>query len=190
MDAIQTIDYKGYKINICYDDVADSPQEMMMGDDNVILVFDHRDFNITHPDFNAREIFENGEKVKGYHVFRCYAYIHGGVALSVGSNSKWPDQKWDVSFKGFWLVKREKGTWTEKHARLRAEGWCKVWNQYLSGEIYGYSIDSPDEEGISSCWGYYGDPEESGLIAEAKHEIDFLIECENLKPTENEIGKL
>jgi len=155
-----------YLIKIIPDNQAECPNDW--GDDSRFLVFDHRQFYAERKGYSPTEIFENGEKEKGFFVFRCFAYIHGGVALSVGDHS-FPDARWDVSFKGFWLIKREKGTWTRAHALKAAQGLCETWNQYLSGDVYGYKISkvlSEDEDGnpedleeLDSCWGYYGEDE-------------------------------
>lgn len=37
-----------------------------------------------------------------------------------------------------------------------------------------YPESPKDWDNIDSCWGYYGDPEESGIIEEAKSIIDNL----------------
>lgn len=169
----EIIDYKGYKIDVSYDESPMRPDEWSS---NVILVFNHRDFWIQHPDFEADAIFEAGEEVKGYHVFRCYAYIHSGVMLSVGPNSKWPDQRWDVSFKGFWLVERQKGAWRRSQARKLAEAFCEEWNTYLSGEIYRFTIQDREGEFIDSCGGYYS---MNDLVADAKDVIDLNIKTEH-----------
>ena len=182
-------------LRIYQDKLSESPDQW--GDDGRFLVFDHRDFCVKRKEFNPRDIYDNGEKVKGYHVFRCYAYIHSGVALSVGPNGRWPDQRWDVSFKGFWLIKREKGTWTIEQAKKVAEDLCKTWNQYLSGDVYGFECIEIDRDKVrkymelyniereedineddmmelyvkgtfNSCWRFYGrNWEENGLFDHA-----------------------
>ena len=44
------------------------------------------------------------------------------------------------------------------------------------GDVYGYNI-----EGIDSCWGFYGDIENSGLLEAAKGMIDYHLETERQK---------
>lgn len=179
MEKVKKEIYKNHKIVIYQDENYDSPDEW--GDDDLFLIFDHRDFCIKRKGFDPAEIFENGEKMKGYHVFRCYAYIHSGIALSVGGHS-FPDARWDVSFKGFWLVKRVKGwSWRREVARKIAEGFCETWNQYLSGDVYGFRLFSLDENGkkleeIDSCWGFYGDEGIEQIIEECKSTIDYQLE--------------
>ena len=163
----EIIKYKGYEIEIHQDDDPESPNNW--GDDERFVVFDHRQFYVERKGFDPQIIFEDNEKCKGYHVFRCYAYIHSGVALSVGSHS-FPDGQWDVSFKGFWLIKRMRGTWTRSQAYKAAKGFCETWNKYLSGDVWGYKSEA------GSCWNFYGDEGKEQMIAEAKSEIDWMIE--------------
>lgn len=170
METVEEKKIGKYLIKIYPDDGNESPNDWW--DDEKFLIFDHRDLYVERDGFNPDDIFENGETVKGYHVFRCYAYIHGGVALDVDSHT-FPDARWDVSFKGFWLIKRVKGTWTRKHALTAALDLCKTWNQYLSGDVYCYKIYNENDEEIDSCWGYYG--VESCMEA-AEDIVNYLID--------------
>lgn len=178
MEKLKQIPYNGYKINIYQDDDYESPQNDV---EYGFLVFDHRQFCVEKEGFVPHEIFENNGKVPGYFVFKCCAYIHSGVSVSVGRDESWPDQRWDVSCKGYWIIKRQKGTYTVDRAQAVAESLCKEWNQYLSGDVYGYMIEDENGDEEGGCWGYWGEPEDSYLINEAKNEIDELINKKQTK---------
>lgn len=181
MDTIEEKRIGNYLIEIFPDESDDSPNDW--GDEERFLVFDHRQFYVERKGFDPREIFMNGGKVKGFFVFNCYAYIHSGVALSVGDHS-FPDARWDVSSTGYWLVKREKGTWTRDAAFKAAQSLCDTWNQYLSGDVYGFKVSKittcdkghEHEEEIESCWGFYGQEE---CMKEAESIVEFEIKYEN-----------
>ena len=211
----QTIDYKGYKIRILIDDDPESPNEW--GDDSTFLVYDHRQFMVKRDGFEPRDIwgYFNGEDAsmgflyEDYYIFPVEAYIHSGVKLSLYEADL--TCRFDSSVTGFVLVKSKVESMagikfiTESMAKKRAESLLEIWNQYLSGEIYGFIIEKPNViysitkkkfdrlvfendlanlesefdvdhiwEEIDSCWGFYGDPEESGCIDEAKFIIDKL----------------
>lgn len=175
----QDLNYKGYLIEITQDEDCDSPQE---GDNDIFLVFDHRQFCVKVDGFDPTDIFEDAySKGKfmydGHHIFGLEAYIHSGVHLMLKDSREalnCPDRRWDVSFKGFVLVKRVKGwSWTRAKAREKIDGFLKSWNSYNSGEVYGWNIESDDLN--ESCWGYIGDPETSGCIEDAKAAIDSHI---------------
>ena len=174
-DLIETIEYKGREIEVFYDFDVESPDAW--GNDDVFLVYDHRQFYVQRDGFDPDNIFNNMEEgfklFDGYWVFPLYAYIHSGVSLSLGRN-KYPFTcGFDTSFKGFVLVKRQaKWSYKENQAYKIAESLVETWNIYLSGEVYGYNSDS------GSCWGFYGDEGKEQMIAEAKGEIDYDIKKE------------
>lgn len=167
---IETIEYKGKKIEIFYDQDATSPDEW--GNNDNFLVYDHRQFNVERAGYRPREIFDHMNETKkmffdGYHVFVLYAYIHSGVSLSLGRGGYPFNDRWDVSSTGYVLVKREKGTWRRAQALKQAQFIVDDWNTYLGGEVYGYNSDS------GSCWGFYGPEGLKQMIEEAKNEIDY-----------------
>lgn len=212
----QDIEYKGCKIRIVADDNPERPNEW--GDDSTFLVYDHRQFMVKRDGFEPRDIwgYFNGEDAsmgflyEDYYAFPVEAYIHSGVKLSLYEADI--TCQFDSSVTGYVLVKTKVESMTgikfitESMAKERAEGLLEIWNQYLSGEVYGYIITKPDVYykiskekfdklvfendlanlesefdidynwiDIDSGWGYYGDPEESGLIDEAKSVIDNFI---------------
>ena len=65
--------------------------------------------------------------------------------------------------------------WSTKRRKLVKEwleGDVNVYDQYLTGEVYGYNVPIVEE----SCWGYFGyDHDKSGLIDDAKSNIDYYI---------------
>lgn len=177
-DFIKVETYRGYKIGIYQSEAFDDPNEW---NEDRFLIYDHRSFCIRVKGFDVNEIydaFQTKNIYKGFHVFPVYAYIHSGVALSLG-RSEYPfNDRWDVSYRGFILIKKEKGlSWKREKAHKIAEKLIKCWNQYLSGEVYGFRIDELDD----SCGGYYGNPEESGLLDEARSVIDYHISYETRK---------
>ena len=181
--------YKGYKIEICYDDCAESPESW--GDDNLFLVGYHRDFwvdkNKKISQGLAQCIFNKGkyedgsindeakDYLKKYHIFPLSAYIHSGVRLYL---EDYKVCQWDSCQVGLVFVAKEEWK-TRKSAEKTAESYLKTWNDYLSGQVYGFRVLDKDEEEIGSCWGFYGDEGIKDAIKEAQGEIDFNIEEEN-----------
>jgi len=103
-------------------------------------------------------------------VFIVRAYIHSGVSLALeGSldHARMPDQQWDVSRCGVVLIDKlkwhgdlppgaEAPVEDAKYWRDIAEAHIKEWNQYLSGEVYGYAVKDGESNEVDSCWGFYG----------------------------------
>lgn len=165
----EKIDYKGFNIDIYYDTDAESPD--IWGNEDSFIVYDHRQFYVQRDGFNPDDIWdtlEEGKKLyEGYWIFPLYAYIHSGVSLSLGSGTC----RWDTSMKGFALVKREAGwSYKREQAGSIAEATIKEWNEYLSGEVYGYETEG------DSCFGYIGDEGLEQAIEEAKSSLDYYME--------------
>ena len=61
----------------------------------------------------------------------------------------------------------------------------KIYNQYVTGEVFGYMIEGGDGYCDDSCWGFYGTDEIPRMIEEAKSEIDHALECQAKEREEN-----
>lgn len=91
-----------------------------------------------------------------YHIFPVYAYIHSGVALSLG-NSTYPfNDRWDVSCSGFMLVPTNIAA-EESDAEEVAKGLIREWNMVLRGEVYSYIIDDPFGQDVDALAGLFGE---------------------------------
>lgn len=185
-DLINVFEYQNHKINVYQDVDAESPDSW--SDEVQFLIYDHRQFFVQRKEFDTREVFESlqtGKRLyKGYHVYPVYAYIHSGVSLSLSNNTYPFSDKWDVSFAGFVLIRRATGSYTLDQAFKQAKGLIETWNQYLSGQIYGYAVEDLSGEETESCWGYYGEPETSGLLDDAKAVVDSMVKEEALRQVE------
>ncbi len=193
---IKEINYRNHIISIETDDYANSPSEDV--NDDMFLIYDHRQFYVKHQDFDCNETFELWREGKmqskcfpawtskdgtvytshteKYHIFAVTALIHSGVWLSLNSSFACDPGGWDTSFKGFALIRQEKGwSWKRDTAYERAELLIEEWNQYLSGEVYRFSCCDKSGYNINSCSGYYGDEGIKEAIAEAKSAIDYHI---------------
>ncbi len=148
-------DYKEYKLTEdrilrVYQDIhPESPNDWKNTD--CFLVYDHRQFTVKREGFDPKDIAEwyNASfrtlEYDGYYVFPVAAYIHSGVILNLTNSLK--RQGWDTSVSGFVLVHKEsitvdktKHKTKEDAARSYAEDLIGTWNQYLSGEIYGFRV--------------------------------------------------
>jgi hypothetical protein len=156
----ETFKHNGYTVEIIADPDAQSPEEY--GDDGIFIVTTrNRYFERLHNGEDAKGCMEDKELCKRYWIFPVYAYIHGGVALSLGRGGQFSDM-WDSGQIGF--VFAAKSEWryenrTTKNcvsARKAAESHVEVWNQYLSGDVWGFEIKDANGNDVDSCWGFYG----------------------------------
>jgi len=191
MDTIEAITYKGYEINIHPDYHAESPREW--DELSKLVLFHNRydlpnELNIDHNDFEGWEDMEAfiEREYNPAIMRRVSMYEHGGIALKLGA----PTCQWDSGYIGFMLVtkddlreafgiKRITKQYIEKaYNIMKAE--LETYDDYLNGNVYGYTIDGDDCE--DSLWGFYGyDHEESGLLYEAQSTIDYHLEQQEKK---------
>jgi len=143
------------KLTLKQDEDARSPQED--SDDGLFLIAGHRQFYVPFPGDDRL----NKDKVEVYkkthHMFAVEAYIHSGVALAFAHEGNFVDRQWDVSNPvGYIFASKEEWRLT-KSARKAAESLLETWNQYLSGDVWGYVIEDDEGNHIDSCWGFYGE---------------------------------
>lgn len=182
-----TEEYKGYKINIYPDQDCQSPQEW--GDNDLFLVNYHRDFTVEKDSIITKEDVQQYYETKkiaqskDYHIFPLSMLSHSGVWLSLAKSFPSDGGGWDTSHVGVVLVAKKEFRTVYK-ALGAAEGLIETWNDYLSGNVYGYEVPKTGD----ACWGYSGDYETSGILDDAKANIDFWIKNGSKdKPDENTI---
>lgn len=113
--------------------------DLLMKDGNVLSEQQSDDLDCLKD--NYEESFEK------YRIFPVAAYIHSGVSLSL--TDSFERQGFDTSVTGFVLVEKEslngESEEANKHLSERyAEGLIETWNQYLSGDVYGYTLYKKD----------------------------------------------
>jgi hypothetical protein len=178
-------------IDIKQDSCPTAPDDH--ADEHAFLVYGHRQFAVDGPNKEkAQAVHEaKAEWEKTHHVYPVYAYIHSGVRLKLNTDAGFPDRQWDVSMCGYCLVTRNESEIPEP--QKYAEGMIEEWNQYLSGDVWGYDLAlytlQKDEDGDAieerdyyerhgkavyedSCWGFYGDKH---VLEETKEQAQSYI---------------
>ena len=180
-EAIETTKYKGYKIEIFQDENPENPIKEwdMLGE----FICWHRNY-----DLGNSKRFDTPEEVREYAkktnslLYPLYMYDHSGIGLSL-SNTYYPyNCPWDSCQLGYVLVDREKALKEYSKKILTKKLKQKIYdviqsevntyNQYLSGDVYGYKVFDKDGEEIDSCWGYYG---MEYAVEEAKSVVDYSV---------------
>jgi hypothetical protein len=166
-DIIETIEYKNYKIQVCYDTYPDDPRNW---DNAGFMACFHKRLNLGDKhDFNEPQdlidwIEANKETI---YYLPLYTYEHGNITISTTPFSC----RFDSGQVGFIFINKEKAEKegiTEPYEALVNE--VKTYDQYISGETYGAMILDSEGEIIDSQFGYLGNTDE--VIKEAKGMID------------------
>lgn len=195
----QTIEYRGYNINIKYDYDPESPREAW---ENLGTIYsNHRNYspdNKSIEDLTGQECyqddngnFDTDKFGEDYIWMPIYAYIHSGITVSCRRHGIYRD-RWDSGLFGIIAVEKsavmkeygykEIGEKERKVIECYLEGEIQTLDSYYTGEVYGYTItkvdDTGNEEEYDSCWGYYGDDNLKHIEEECKSLIDNFIKNE------------
>ena len=151
-----------------HEDTDTSPIDWM--DEHLFIVANHRQFYVPAP----KEKRVHGNEVEVYKdthwIVPVEAYIHSGVTLAVLDNGNFPDRQWDVSYVGHVFLR--KSDWPNPtDAFETAKSYINEWNTYLSGDVWGYSIEDDAGNQLDSCWGFFGLKE---ATAAAKSSLEHL----------------
>ena len=110
-----------------------------------------------------------------------YLYDHSGITINTtGFSCPWDSGQIGFIFVSLYEARKEMG-WKviTKERREQLEkylrGEVETYDHFLTGNVYGFEVTAPDGEEIHSCWGFYGDHEESGLMEDARGQIDWAI---------------
>ena len=172
-EAIETIEYRGHEIKIYQDTDAESPREF----DNIgTMMCAHRNYNLGDAQADGDAIREKAAEVEkaGGIVLPLYLYDHSGITMNTTGFSC----PWDSGQVGIIYVMPEKGReefgrqWKKKATKY-LKGEVETYDQYLTGDVYGYVVEGPDSN--DSCWGFFG---KKYAIEEAKGNIDASIQHE------------
>ena len=166
---MENFTHAGLDVRIGQDECAMSPEDN--GDDQVFIVTtDNRHFEVKRSGFDCHTVGEeiqDGE-YNGYKVYPLNAYIHSGVALSLGKSYPF-DCPWDSGQIGFVLVSKTLNPGKEDEvAQLTVE----EWNQFLSGDVWFFSV-LKDDIVLESCGGFYG---YENAVNEAKQVAQYVAD--------------
>lgn len=150
----ETFELRGYAVRIIADTDAEAPNNT---EPDLFLVTTNNRYFCPDVPCSPHTSFDIGMVGAGEHdgeYFRFPLYMcqHSGTALSLTPLSC----PWDSGQVGFVLVNRRDWRNDEDKARESAESYVETWNQYLSGDVYGFEIEDSDGNKIDSCWGLYG----------------------------------
>jgi hypothetical protein len=183
MEAIETIKKLNYKLEIFQDEDARSPRE----DDNLgTMVCFHRRYNLGDKhEYNSdnysswNEMKKAIQKDKTCVILPLYLYDHSGITISTKPFSC----QWDSGQVGWIVVSKEKvrKEYGVKYITYKIldrvkrvlEAEVKTYDQYLTGDVYGYRISKitkcelghEHEEELDSCLGFYGNEAEAEGIS-------------------------
>lgn len=139
-----------------------------LGDKNAKTIIAEK-LGVSASDYSVPELVEMAINKKGL-VFAhspLYLYDHSGITMSTKPFScPWDSGQvgeiliFTADIKEAFGVKRigkKKKALLEEKAKLHIESDVKIYDNYISGEVYGFQILDEDGNVEDSCYGFYGD---------------------------------
>jgi hypothetical protein len=175
---LQTIEHKGYTINIIADHFAESPRTW----DNLgTMICFHKRYNLgdqtehSSKDFSSWQDLKKTLEKNAAVILPIYMYDHSGQTVSTTPFAC----PWDSGQIGFIYVDKQKAREammvkrltkkTIEHVKNLLEQEVKTYDVWISGSVLGYEIiDNQNDEQIDSCYGYYS---KESLMEDAKNII-------------------
>jgi len=163
-ESVDTFDVGNLTVRIEYDEDRESPREW----DNLgTMVCWHRNYNLGDGVRNGKRTQEYGspEDFNPDEHTIClplYLYDHSGITMRTGPFSC----PWDSGQVGWIYIDRAKILHEYGRKKLskaliaRVTGYLeqevKTYDEYLTGQVYGFVVEDSNGEHLNSCWGFYG----------------------------------
>ena len=182
---METLHYKGYEIKIERDDFPQNP--LRDWDGHVLFCLNHKRYDLhNNTDFDTNE-FESWEAIREaiedeycpLAILSVFMYDHGGITIKTSPFICC----WDSSQIGFafidiptlkqWGLRAGDKTAKELEEMIRDN--VRLYDDYLTGNVFGYSIADSSGNTLDSCYGYYGDLGKEDMIGEAKSNDEHYL---------------
>lgn len=137
-------DWDNYTTMVCWH------QRANLGDRTI----DTRDFD----DYAELLAWIEAEYSKPVLVQPLWLYEHGNMTIRTGDGNPFGDP-WDSGQVGLiFTTQKQMDECGATDAKLLLEGDVRTYDQYLTGDIYGFVVKRHGEV-LESCWGFYGSDE-------------------------------
>lgn len=204
----ESFEHRGLTIEIHYDPEPLNPRREYEHETTMALF--HRNYDlgdenhgIDSEDFDGWEemSLHIEKKLKAVVILPVYLIDHSGLAVRSGPFFEDPGG-WDSGVVGFifqtakgireqWMLPRNKKLTDEQIAAALNGLEIEIgeYNDYLSGNCYGYVIEDADGDHLESCWGFLGD--DTYCKAEAISMADAIADRRDKKQaTEDAMSQL
>ena len=161
--------YHGYTIKIYQDPDPMNPRTEFDEFGKMICFHRRYDLGDKH-DMSVEELQELVER-KDVVALPLYLYDHSGITMRTRPfGDPWDSGQVGYIYADAGMIKKEYGSVTaatKEKARKLMQGEVETYDDYLTGNVYGYVIENPDGEHVDSCWGFYGGTDEAFKEAKA-----------------------
>ena len=143
----------------------------------------HRKYNLGDKHNMSMEELQELVERKDVVALPLYLYDHSGITMNTtGFSCPWDSGQIGYIYTDEAKIRQEYNLLDpskkiHKHikdkARALLESEVETYNDYLTGNVWGFVVEDNEGEHIDSCWGFYGDYEK-GALKEAKDVVAYL----------------
>lgn len=185
---METTEYKGFTIKLQPDESPSNPITEWDGNAKYALFHSRYDLqndtDLDTDDYNGWDEFKEAliKKYKPLAILPVYMYDHSGQTIRTTPFHC----KWDSGQLGFVFVDKptlkewgfdsakayQKSAGRTLEEDLKAN--VQLYDDYITGNVWGFEVVDSDDDVLDSCWGYYGDSGKEDALTEAKSYIDSV----------------
>lgn len=167
--------YKGYTIDIKVEEYPFDPRAEFDHAGKFVCFHSRYTLGEKHDFASPQDAIDFFKREKAYYL-PVYMYDHSGITIS----SRPFSCPWDSGQVGYIYIARKDaqadfGPRPRRRALACLQAEIEEYDAYLTGNVFGYVVKNSQGEEVVSCGGFYGDPEKSGCIEQAKASIDAEI---------------
>ena len=183
MNTLKTTPYKRFKLEFWHDEYSESPRNW----DNIgklICFHKHYDISDKH-DFYSVDDLKDFIRESEHEIIYLpvYAYEHGGITLNTAPYScRWDSYQVGVIY-AYKSDMISSGITSEEEMYKTLIREVKIFDGYLQGNVYGFSIFDDSDELLESCGGFIDDM--AYCESEAKSTADYF---DNKLPKQYELN--
>jgi hypothetical protein len=184
----ETYKRNGLTVSIEQDMDPESPREW---DNFGTMICSHSRYTLGDEQFNPDD-FDGWDDLKKYLkkernaeiILPLYLYDHSGITMYTTGDTRYRQHEaWDSGQVGFIYATKEKVDdefdGDKEKAKQCLIGEVKTYDQYLTGEVYGFTIKDDHDNLVDSCYGFYS---EQDAIDEANSVADHEEKPKKLEP--------
>lgn len=158
--------HKTYTIKIFQDDFPISPRE----DYNLgTIIHWSRNYELGEIDGRKEDIdphdFATIKIKEGAVILPVYIYDHSGITINTtGFSCQWDSGQvgWIFADKDAirkWYQVKNITKKLKERVREHLVSEIETFDKYIRGDVYGFTVEDEDGEGVDSCWGFYDEKE-------------------------------
>ena len=176
MTKIEEIKTNDYQVSIEYDEYAESPRDW--GSALGTMICWHRRYTLGDKhNFQEPSDFAEAVSETDNLILPLYLYDHSGITMNTtGFSCQWDSGQVGWYYVSYKDIEKEYGAVNDETIQKAKEtliAEVELYDTYLRGEVFGYRISKRIYNGetndmeydlLDSCWGFYGDIKNNGIL--------------------------